>query len=160
MHEGYNRVLNMTELDEYWEKFIKQTGRSEDDKCSGDLNFEAGGFVGDEKVSLVLGGQKTAFFASWPTFSIDMEPLPVSGELYIVVDRANTPRCVIELETVQIVPFNEVTWEMAKLEGEDESLGAWKERQREYLEDEAAVTGFEFTSDIKLVFQTFKVVYR
>lgn len=150
----------MTELDQYWEKFIKASGRSEDDKCSGDLNFEAKGFVGNEKLALVLGGQKTAFFASWPTFSIDMEPLPVSGELYIVVDRANNPQCVIELESVEIVPFNKVTWEMAKLEGEDENLGAWKERQQENLEDEGALVGFEFTPDIKLVFQTFKVVYR
>ena len=150
----------MTELDQYWEKFIKASGRSEDDKCSGDLNFEAKGFVGNEKLALVLGGQKTAFFASWPTFSIDMEPLPVSGELYIVVDRANKPQCVIELESVEIVPFNEVTWEMAKQEGEDENLGAWKERQQENLEDEGALVGFEFTHDIKLVFQTFKVVYR
>ena len=150
----------MTELDQYWEKFIKASGRSEDDKCSGDLNFEAKGFVGNEKLALVLGGQKTAFFASWPTFSIDMEPLPVSGELYIVVDRANKPQCVIELESVEIVPFNEVTWEMAKQEGEDENLGAWKERQQENLEDEGALVGFEFTHDIKLVFQTIKVVYR
>ena len=43
----------MTELDEYWNKFISDTGRSEDDKCAGDLNFEAKGFVGDEKVALV-----------------------------------------------------------------------------------------------------------
>ncbi len=150
----------MTELDQYWEKFIKASGLNEDDKCSGDLNFEAKGFVGNEKLALVLGGQKTAFFASWPTFSIDMEPLPVSGELYIVVDRANKPQCVIELESVEIVPFNEVTWEMAKQEGEDENLGAWKERQQESLEDEGALVGFEFTPDIKLVFQTFKVVYR
>ena len=150
----------MTELDEYWEKFIKASGRSEDDKCSGDLNFEAKGFVGDEKIALVLGGQKTAFFASWATYSIDMEPLPVSGELYIVVDRSNAPRCVIELESVEIVPFNEVTWEMAKQEGEDENLGAWKERQQDCLEDEGAVVGFEFTPDMKLIFQTFKVVYR
>lgn len=49
---------------------------------------------------------------------------------------------------------------MAKQEGEDENLGAWKERQQDYLEDEGAVVGFEFTPDMKLVFQTFKVVYR
>ncbi len=150
----------MTELDEYWNNFITKTGRDPDDKCSGDLNFEAKGFVGDEKVSLVLGGQKTAFFASWPTFSIDMEPLPVSGELYIVVDRSNAPRCIIELESVAIVPFNEVTWAMAEKEGEDENLGAWKERKQEELEDEGSLVGFEFTPDIKLVYQTFKVVYR
>ena len=150
----------MTELDEYWTKFLSETGRSEDDKCSGDLNFEAKGFVGDEKVALVLGGQKTAFFSSYATFAIDGEPLPVSGELYIVVDRANNPVCVIELQSVNILPFNEVTWEMAKQEGEDENLEAWRQKKQEYLEDEGAVLGFEFAPDIKLVFQTFTVVYK
>lgn len=150
----------MTDLDEYWNKFLTETNRSEDDRCAGDLNFEAKGFVGDELVALVLGGKKTAFFSSWPTYSIDMEPLPVSGELYIVLDRGENPVCVIEIESVNVVPFNEVTWEMARLEGEDENLEAWREKQREYLEDEGAVVGFEFTPDIRLVFQTFKVVYK
>ena len=150
----------MTELDEYWNKFLTETGRNPEDKCAGDLFFEAKGFVGAELITLVLTDKKTAFFTSWSTYAIDQEPLPVSGELYIVVDKANTPRCVIEIQSVNVVPFNEVTWEMAQQEGEDENLGAWRERQQEYLEDEGAVLGFEFSSDIKLVFQTFKVVYK
>ena len=44
----------MTHIDEYWNKFIKETGRSEEDRCAGDLNFEAKGFVGDELITLVL----------------------------------------------------------------------------------------------------------
>jgi len=52
----------LTEIDEYWNKFIKETGRSEEDRCSGDLNFEAKGFVGDELITLVLTERKTAFF--------------------------------------------------------------------------------------------------
>lgn len=150
----------MTFLDEYWNKFLKDTNRSPDDRCAGDLNFEAKGFVGDELVSLILSGKKTAFFTSWATYSIDQEPLPISGELYIVLDRANNPRCVIETESVSVVPFNEVTWSMAQLEGEDEDLATWKEKKQEYLEDEGAILGFDFTPDIKLVFQTFKVVYK
>lgn len=150
----------MTELDEYWNKFLAETGRDTEDKCAGDLFFEAKGFVGTELITLVLSDKKTAFFTSWSTYAIDQEPLPVSGELYIVVDKTNTPRCVIEIQSVNVIPFNEVTWEMAQLEGEDENLGAWRERQQEYLEDEGAVLGFEFTPDIKLVFQTFKVVYK
>jgi uncharacterized protein YhfF len=49
---------------------------------------------------------------------------------------------------------------MAKQEGEDEKLQAWREKQQEYLTDEGAVLGFEFTPDIKLLFQTFHVVYK
>ena len=33
-------------------------------------------------------------------------------------------------------------------------------KQKEYLEDEGAIVGFEFTPDIKLIFQTFRVVYK
>lgn len=150
----------MTELDKYWNKFLSETGRSPDDKCAGDIGFEAKGFVGDELLTLVLAGKKTALFSSYPTFAIDNEPLPVSGELYLVLDRAGQPQCVIEFENIQILPYNEVTWEMAKLEGEDENLDAWKERQKEYLEEEGNILGFDFSPDIKLVFQEFKVVYR
>lgn len=149
----------MTNIDEYWFKFLKETGRNEDIKCAGDLFFEAKGFFGDELLSLVLSGKKTAFFTSYPTFEIDQEPLPVSGELYVVLDRAENPRCVIEIENVSVIPFNEITWGMAQKEGEDENLEQWREKHREYLEDEGAILGFEFTPNIKLVFQVFRVIY-
>ena len=123
----------MTDVDEFWYRFIENTGRSPDDRCAGDLNFEAKGFVGDEMITLVLTGRKTAFFTSWATYAIDQEPLPISGELYVVLDRNNKPRCVIETESVAVIPFNEVTWEMAAKEGEDENLGAWKKRNRNIL---------------------------
>lgn len=150
----------MTELDEYWNKFLIDTNRSLDDKCAGDLTFQAKGFLNDELLALVLCGKKTAFFSSYSTFAIDGEPLPVSGELYIVVDKNNIPKCVIEFANIQIIPYNEVTWEMAQKEGEDENLTSWREKQQEYLEDEGAVVGFEFSPDIKLVYQEFRVIYQ
>lgn len=150
----------MTELDEYWNKFLTDTNRDKEDICAGDLCFDAKGFIGDELLTLVLTDKKTAFFTSWATFTIDGEPLPVSGELYLVVDRSNHPRCVIEIESVNILPFNEVTWEMAQKEGEDENLSQWREKQQEYLNDEGAIVGFNFTPDIKLVYQTFRVIYK
>jgi len=153
-------VTNNNSIDQYWNKFIKDTGRKESDRCSGDLVFEAKGFVSDELIALVISGKKNAFFTTWATYTIDGEPLPLSGELYVVLDRANNPRCIIETESVKIVPFNQVTWEMAKLEGEDQNLEEWRQKKIEYLEDEGAILGFEFTEDIKLVFQRFKVVYR
>ena len=54
----------MTELDEYWNKFLSETGRSPDDKCAGDIGFEAKGFIGDELLTLVLAGKKTALFSN------------------------------------------------------------------------------------------------
>jgi len=147
------------ELNDYWNRFLKATNRDPEEKSAGDLTFEAKGFVGDELISLVLGGKKTAFFSSYATFQIDMEPLPVSGELYTILDREENARCIIEIDNVSILPFNEVTWGMAEKEGEDENLQAWREKKQEYFEDEGAVLGFEFTPDMKVIFQVFHVVY-
>ncbi|MCK9170312.1 MAG: ASCH domain-containing protein [Treponema sp.] len=149
----------MSAADVYWYRFLEITGRDKDEKCAGDINFEAKGFVGDELLSLVLTGKKTAVFTSYAAYEADNEPLPVTGELYVVLDRSEKPRCIIETTGVTIIPFNEVTWEMAQQEGEDENLEAWHEKHKEYLEDEGSVVGFDFVPDIKLVFQEFRVIY-
>lgn len=152
--------MELSVADSFWQKFITDTGRDPEIRCSGDLCFDSEGISNDEKLVLIMTGRKTATFSTLASFLIDGEPLPVSGELYMVFDRSGTPRCIIELESVNIVPFNEVTWGMAQQEGEDNSLEEWKEKQKEYLEDEGAVVGFEFAPDIKLIFQTFRVVYK
>lgn len=146
--------------DEFWQKFLKETSRDENERCSGDINFESKGINNDSQVAMILSGKKTAMFASFASYNIDGEPLPVTGELYIVYDRGNNPRAVIEIESVNIVPFNEVTWGMAQLEGEDENLDAWRSKEQEYLEDEGSIVGFEFVPGMKLIFQTFRVVYK
>ena len=70
----------MTELDEYWNKFLQEKGLPPETRCAGDLTFEAKDFVNDELTALVVTGRKTAFFSSYATFAIDQEPLPGSGE--------------------------------------------------------------------------------
>lgn len=150
----------MTELDEYWNNFLEKTNRDKEEKCAGDLFFEGKNFINAELNSIVLAGQKTAFFTTLATFTIDGEPLPVSGELYILVDNQNKPLCVLEMESVNIIPFNEVTWDMAQKECECSTFGEWKEKMQEYIEDEGHVLGFDYSEDIKLVFQTFKVIYK
>jgi len=102
--------------------------------------------------------KKTAFFSSYASYIIDNEDLPASGEKYVVLDRSGSPRCIIELTSVRIVPFCEVTHEMVIAEGEDESLETWREKEKGYLEDEGEIVGFAFAEDIKLVFHEFRIV--
>ena len=150
----------LSPLDEYWFNFLKKTCRDMEERCAGDISFDSRGITNDAQIALILSGRKTALFTSYPSYSIDNEILPVSGELYLVLDRGGNPQCVIELESVNIIPFNEVTFEMAEREGQDANIDEWRERTRENLEDEAAVLGFNVTPDIRLVFQTFRVVYK
>ncbi len=145
---------------EFWNNFLLATGKDSETVCTGDLNFDSKGFTNDAEVTNILSGNRTAFFSSFASFSIDMEPLPSSGELYIVYDRANEPRAVIELENVTVIPFCDVSWSMAQKEGEDENLEQWQIRTQEYLTEEGEILGFEFSKEMKLVFQSFRVLYK
>ncbi len=150
----------MSMADVYWDKFIKASGRDENDRYSGELSFENRNFTGDEQLALVLAGKKTASFSPFPAYAINREPIPVAGELYVVEDRNESPKCIIELTDVNVVPFNEVTWEMAQREGEDSSLDEWKEKQNEYMSDEGDICGFTFSETTNVVCEFFRVIYR
>lgn len=143
-----------------WEKFKQQAGLPEDTYLTAEISFEDTSINGAAKMALVLSGQKTAIFSSLATFSVDGEPMPVSGEYYALVDKNGNDVCILEMESVNIIPFCDVTWGMASKEGEDGSLEEWRSRMEEILSDEGEITGFDFRPDIKLVFQTFRVVYK
>lgn len=152
--------MALSSADEFWQKFINETGADPEAKCAGDLTFESAGFTNDAQVANILSGQRTAIFSTFASYSVDGEPLPVSGELYLVFDRGNNPRAVIEIESVSILPFNEITWGMAQKEGEDENFEQWRLRQQENLEDEGEIVGFKFSPELKIIFQTFRVLYK
>ena len=151
----------MSSIKEYWDGFLSATHQNADEvDYAGEIGFEGYGVQGTELINLVLDETKTASFSAYESFTINMEPVPVAGELYIVEDNNDEPVCVIELTDVQVLPFKEVTWEMARKEGEDADLESWRDKQKEYMSDEAAVCGFEFNEDSPVVFEAFHVIYR
>ncbi len=145
----------------FWEQYLTETGQQrEDASYAGELQFENTGAVGQTQLLLLLSGKKTALFSPFDFYVINRLPLPLTGAFYLVVDSTREPECIIELTDVQVLPFGEVTWEMAQLEGEDADFDAWKDKQREYLEEEAALSGFDVNAETKLLFEKFRVVYR
>lgn len=151
----------MTQAEQYWEKYLSATQQKKEEAAfSGELIFEDNGFTGQSQLALILGGQKTAVFSAFPAYEINREPVPVVGEVYIVEDGKGIPRCIIEVTDVQVLPFGEVSWEMAQREGEDESMTVWREKQQDYMEEEAELCGFDFTDETKVVFEVFRVIYR
>lgn len=147
--------------EEYWSAYCKSNELPPNETTfAGDISFEASGFVNDEILALVLAGKKTAIFSSLATYIADNDVIPIAGEYYVVLDRAKNPRCIIELISVNVIPFAEVTWEMARQEGMDTDLEEWQSRKMEELEEEGDFIGFDFSPALKLVFQTFRVVYK
>ena len=88
------------------------------------------------------------------------EPLPKAGDLSIVTNWQGTPLCVIQVEKVEIVPFNKVTAEFALCEGEgDKSLEYWRRVHWDYYHRELAATSKSPTDDMPIVCEYFRVIF-
>ena len=146
---------------EFWKQYLKDTNQKENENVySGELVFEDAGMTGQTQLSMVLSGAKTAMFTPLDTIEINMEKMPSVGEVYVVLDSNDEPRCVIELTDVRIIPLDEISWELAQKDGEDENMDDWQAKMEEFLEEEADLCGFEPLPDSKIVCEIFKLVYK
>ena len=89
--------------------------------------------LADELLALVLSGAKTATADLVVTYEEAGEPIPVVGDLSIVLDGAGAPRALLRTTKVDVVPFSAVTAEHARLEGEgDRTLATWRAEHERY----------------------------
>jgi len=69
--------------------------------------------------------------------------------------------CVIEVEKIEIAPFNKVTAEFARIEGEgDKSLEHWRKVHWGYYHRELAGSEFRTKDDMLIVCEYFSVIFR
>ncbi|HSH43848.1 MAG TPA: ASCH domain-containing protein [Arenicellales bacterium] len=117
--------------------------------------------VADELAQLVLAGTKQATASLRWMYEYERQPLPAVGGLSVVTFWSGEPVCVIETRKVEIVPFNEVTPEFARIEGEgDRSLEYWRKAHWEFFIAECAQAGRRPSPDMEVVCEQFAVVYR
>ena len=90
--------MNSTQL---WEKYCSETGT--------DVHtpYQAWQFGGnpDELASFVLSGRKTATASAYRLYEIDGEPLPMEGDISIILNSQEEALCIIRTTKTAIVPF-------------------------------------------------------
>jgi uncharacterized protein YhfF len=112
----------------------------------------------DELLQLVLDGAKTATASAFWDYEAEGETLPEVGSLSILLDGRGHPRALISTTDVEVVPFDEVDDEHARLEGEgDRSLGHWRAAHERFFR-ETSSRGYE--PDMPVVLERFEVVYQ
>jgi uncharacterized protein YhfF len=81
-------------------------------------------------VDAVLAGEKTA------TAGLPGEEAPTSvGARFVVVDAAGTPRAIVEVTEMRIIPAGEIDLQFAQDEGEGfESVAEWREAHERFFE--------------------------
>ncbi|WP_088035142.1 ASCH domain-containing protein [Evansella clarkii] len=116
------------------------------------------GVSADWLAELVVEGKKTATTSGFVFYEIEKEDLPKAGEYSIVLDGREEPAAVIQIQSVEVVPMNEVTEEFALAEGEGD-YRYWWDAHEEFFSGLLKEHGLEFSSDMLVVCERFKKVY-
>ena len=155
-----NEKYSKEKLDIFWKDFLMKTRRCETTKYLDIFHFELTEKWANELLRLVLIGQKKATASSLWGYEIKGERAPKVGDLSIVTDWEGVPRCVIETIAVTIIPFLDITYDICKREGEDDTLESWRAGHINFFTEEGKKLGYEFRNDMPVVFEDFEVVYQ
>ncbi len=159
-------IINQEEVEDesvltMWADYIDKNNLNE-----AELSYEAWSFGSHESMAreladLVVKGKKRGTTSLFKMYEVDQENLPKIGELSIIIDWIGKAKCIIKTTDVTIKAFNQVDEAFAKTEGEgDGSLYFWKKVHKEAFESELKPHGLIFTEDLKVVCETFEVVFK
>ena len=145
---------------DFWHRFLIEKRLSPDSTYFDCFHFELTEKWAEELLRLVLIGKKKATASSLYAFEKENLRLPEVGDFSIVTNWAGEPKCVIQTSKVRILPFREMTYDICKLEGEDDTLASWQRGHQRFFTEEGKELGYEFTEDLPVVFEEFEVVYQ
>lgn len=164
-NKGVRRLYDSTmhvppNLAGFWNAFATSAGGVDESRFYKAFYFGDSEVLANSLGELVLSGVKRATAGSVWAFEAERKRLPARGDLSIVTNWSGAPVCIIETLAVEIVPFTEVSAEFAATEGEgDGSLSFWRAIHREYFARECGRVGREFTENMPVVCERFKMVY-
>jgi uncharacterized protein YhfF len=155
--------MNKAAIEAYWQKFLATLPA---DSPYHDKLYDPDGFgdspeMADELGALVLSGIKTGTCSSVWEWEAEGEALPETGSIWIILDGGGKPICIAETYEVTIRKYKEVDADFARDEGEgDLSLRYWREAHKNYFSRVFPKIGKEFSEDMPLVCERFRLIYK
>jgi uncharacterized protein YhfF len=117
--------------------------------------------LADELGTLIAEGAKTATCSALWEYEAEGEPLPSVGLKAIVLDGTGDPLCIVETTEVAVRPYDEIDAQFAFEEGEgDRSLDYWRNAHWRFFSRTLPSIGKQPTTEMPLVCERFRVVYR
>ncbi len=155
--------LKDTSVISMWENYLKSLGK--DAKNTKDTytswHFCDNEYDANKLAELVVTGTKRGTSSLLDFYSLDNEELPKVGEYCVITNWQGIARCIIKIKKIHIIPFSEVTEELATIEGEgDKSLAYWRNAHIKFFTRGLKEFNIEFNESMKVVFEEFEVVYK
>jgi uncharacterized protein YhfF len=117
--------------------------------------------MADELGALIVQGIKTGTCSSVWEWEAEGTSTPTVGLITVVQDGRGEPLCIVETIEVTIRKYNEVDADFARAEGEgDLSLAFWREAHKNFFSRALPKIGKEFSENMPLVCERFRVIYK
>ena len=148
---------------QYWEQFLATQSPASPyhTKTYVAEGWGDGPAMADELGALIVQGTKTATCSALWEWEAERNPIPCVGLITIALDGRGEPLCIVETVEVTIRKYNEVDADFARAEGEgDLSLNYWREAHRNFFSRVLPKIGKEFSQEMLLVCERFKVIYK
>jgi uncharacterized protein YhfF len=155
--------VNADRVEIYWQSYLDTLPA---DSLVRDEEYVAEGWgdsleMADELGALIADGTKTATCSALWEYEAEGEPLPEVGLKTIVRDGNGDPLCIVETTEVEVRPYDEVDARFAYEEGEgDRSLEYWQDAHWRFFSRNLPDIGKEPATDMPLVCERFRMVYR
>jgi len=149
--------------EEFYIQYLTSLGKEKDFK-PGDFIVDKFGDspqMADELLKPVLSGLKTATCSAVWEWEHEGNPPPKPGLLSVILNGADEPKCIIETVEVTVKKYIEVDEVFARDEGEgDFTLEYWRAAHKRFFTRTLPAIGREFTEEMPLVCERFKVVWK
>jgi len=110
---------------------------------------------------LVVQDEKRATASLLWSYEADNDHLPEVGQLSVITNWDGEPQCIVKVTEIEIKPYNEVTAEVAFIEGEgDKSLEYWRRVHWELFSMECEEIGKQPTEEMLVILEQFKVIWK
>jgi uncharacterized protein YhfF len=117
--------------------------------------------MADELGALIVQGIKTGTCSALWEWENEGNPIPEVGLVTIALDGRGEPLCIVETTEVSIHNYNKVDADFARSEGEgDLSLEYWREAHRNFFSRSLQKIDREFSEEMPLVCERFKMIYK
>ena len=120
----------MDKVQQFWNDFCV-ANHNEGTKYKDAFQF---GASADWLADLVVEGKKTATTSGFMFYELEKEAIPQAGEYYIVLNGQDEPAAVIQIQSVEVVPMNEVTEDYAIAEGGGDYQFWWEAHEKFFTE--------------------------
>lgn len=122
--------------------------------------FCADEYNANECARLINDGVKRASCSLKAGYDADSEPLPEVGRITVVLNWQQEPVCIIRLNKVEVMPFNQISAEFAALEGEGDGTYAWwRVAHIDFFTQYAQEVGVAFNEESDIVLEYFEKVF-